>query len=69
MKHIFHDKRITGILTILPEQEIFFDQEAHQYPFPVRQTMRLKEIMGYNKHRIVKEGTTVSDLCIRGLRH
>ena len=31
--------------------------------------MRLKKVMGYDRHRIVGEGVTVSDLSLFGLRH
>ena len=31
--------------------------------------MKLKLIMGYGKRRIVKEGTTISDLCVFGLNY
>ncbi len=67
MKQVFQNKKISGILAVLPEQELFFDDEVSNYPFPARQTMRLKKIMGYEKHRIVKPDTAVSDLCVFGL--
>ena len=31
--------------------------------------MKLKLAMGYNKHRIVDEGTNVSDMCVHGIEH
>ena len=65
----FHNKKITGILTILPENEIKFEDEIDNYNFSRGQSMKLKLIMGYNKRRIVKEGTTVSDLCIFGMNY
>lgn len=69
MKHIFQNKKISGILTVFPEQEYFFSEEASNYSFPVQQTMRLKKIMGYEKHRIAKPETTVSDLCVFGMEY
>lgn len=69
MKHVFRNKRISGVLTVLPQKEFYFDEEAGNYTFPVSQSMRLKKIMGYEKHRMVKPGTTVSDLCVFGLEH
>jgi len=65
----FHHKKITGILTILPENEIKFEDEIDNYNFSRGQSMKLKLIMGYNKRRIVKEGTTISDLCIFGMNY
>lgn len=69
MKQIFHNKKMSGILSIFPEQEILFENEVSNYSFPVHQTMRLKSIMGYRKHRIVKPDTAVSDLCVFGMNY
>jgi 3-oxoacyl-[acyl-carrier-protein] synthase-3 len=69
MKTIFRGKRITGMLGVLPQNEILFDDEVGNYTFPEKQTMRLKKIMGYEKHRIVKDTTASSDLCVFGLKH
>ena len=63
----FKDKRITGIVSVLPEAEILFDDEAKNYAFPERQTLRLKKIMGYEKHRVAKDTTSTSDLCVYGM--
>ncbi|MHA7943512.1 3-oxoacyl-ACP synthase III family protein [Formosa sp. 3Alg 14/1] len=65
----YHNKKITGILTVLPENEVKFEDEIENYAFSKGQSMKLKLIMGYNKRRIVSEGTTVSDLCIFGLNY
>ena len=65
----FHNKKITGILTVLPENEINFVDEIDNYNFSRGQSMKLKLIMGYNKRKIVKEGTTISDLCIYGMNY
>ncbi len=65
----FTNKKITGILTILPENEIKFEDEIANYDFSKSQSMKLKLIMGYDKRRVIKLGTTVSDLCIHGLNY
>ena len=65
----FNHKRITGILTILPENEVKFDDEIDNYSFSRSQSMKLKLIMGYNKRRVVNEGTTTSDLCVFGMNY
>ncbi|RDY57583.1 3-oxoacyl-ACP synthase III family protein [Flagellimonas nanhaiensis] len=65
----FQNKKITGILTVLPENEVNFDDEIDNYDFSRAQSMKLKLIMGYGKRRVVKEGTTISDLCIYGLNY
>lgn len=69
MRTIFRNKRISGILTVLPEREIFFEDEVGNYSFPEKQTMRLKKVMGYEKHRIAKDSTTTSDLAVFGMKH
>lgn len=65
----FVDKKVTGMLAILPRNEVYFDDEIANYNFPPEKSLRLKKIMGYNKHRIVEESTTVSDLCVFGLSY
>lgn len=65
----YKNKKITGILTVLPENEIKFEDEIENYAFSRGQSMKLKLIMGYNKRRVIKEGTTISDLCVFGLNY
>ncbi|MBR6209608.1 MAG: hypothetical protein IKQ81_00485 [Clostridiales bacterium] len=65
----FKGKKISSILGVLPENDYYFDDEVTNYSFPVKQTLRLKKVMGYEKHSLVKEGTTVSDLAIFGIEH
>jgi 3-oxoacyl-[acyl-carrier-protein] synthase-3 len=69
MKTVFHGKKITGVLGVLPQKEVLFDDEVGNYTFPEKQTLRLKKIMGYEKHRIVKDTTASSDLCVFGLNY
>lgn len=65
----YKDKRISGVLSILPTREIEFEEEIDNYNFSRAQSMKLKGIMGYEKRRIVDEETTVSDLCVHGLEY
>lgn len=65
----FHGKRISAILGVLPETTGFFDDEADHYSFPAKQTMRLKKVMGYDRHRLAKETSTVSDFAVFGLNY
>ncbi len=69
MNFIFHNKKITGLLTVLPHNESCFDDEITNYNFSLEKSMRLKKIMGYDKHRIANADTCISDLCIYGLKH
>ena len=65
----FQNKKISGMLVVLPENEVKFEDDIDNYNFSKGQSMKLKLIMGYNKRRIVKEGTLISDLCIFGMKH
>ncbi|MCF6212561.1 MAG: ketoacyl-ACP synthase III [Flavobacteriaceae bacterium] len=65
----FKNKKITGILTVLPKREILFEDEMGNYNFSIQKSLKLKSAMGYNKKRIVEEGTTSSDLCVFGLNY
>lgn len=69
MNTIFRGKKISGVLGVLPQNEIRFDDEVNNYSFPEKQTLRLKKIMGYEKHCVVKETTSSSDLCVFGLNY
>lgn len=65
----FQNKSITGILTVLPTKEVLFEDEMENYNFSVAKSLKLKMAMGYNKHRIVDDGVTISDLCVYGLNY
>lgn len=67
MDAVFKKKKISGILTVLPETESYFDDEIGNYDFPEKQTKRLKKVMGFHKHRLAKETSTASDFCVEGL--
>ncbi len=63
----FRGKRISGILTVMPENEYDYDEETK--PFANLQTKRLKKIMGFGKRRAAKADSTVSDFCICGMNY
>lgn len=65
----FKGKQITAMLGVLPETIGYFDDEVNNYSFPVKQTMRLKKVMGYNRHRLAKDLSTVSDFGVYGLQY
>lgn len=65
----FHNKKIESMLGIIPETIGYFDEEASNYSFPIKQTMRLKKVMGYDRHRLSKETSTVSDFAVYGLNY
>jgi 3-oxoacyl-[acyl-carrier-protein] synthase-3 len=65
----FKNKRISGILSILPSNEINFSDEISNYNFSEKQSIKLGKIMGYGTRRIVNTDTCVSDLCTHGLNY
>jgi 3-oxoacyl-[acyl-carrier-protein] synthase-3 len=65
----FRDKKITGILTILPKNEVSFEDEMDSYNFSSAKSLKLKLVMGYDKKRIVEGDTCASDLCVFGLNY
>lgn len=67
MQAVFSGKRISSILGVLPETESLFDDEVNNYAFPAKQTMRLKKVMGFDRHRLAKETSTVSDFAVFGM--
>ena len=69
MKTTFSGKRISSILGVLPQDDYLFDDEVDNYAFPAKQTLRLKKIMGYEKHSLAKDSTTVSDLAVFGIKY
>lgn len=69
MKTTFKGKKISGVLGILPETVSYFDDEVNNYDFPPKQTLRLKKVMGFEKHRLSKPSSTASDFCVKGLEY
>lgn len=63
----FHGKRITGMLSVLPET--VYDYDTETAPFASIQTRRLKRIMGFGTRRAAKANTTTGDLCHYALRY
>ena len=69
MNFKFQNRKITGILTVLPANVVRFEDEMEQYNFSVSKSQKLKLIMGYDKKRVVGDETCVSDLAIFGMQH
>lgn len=69
MKLKFKNKRISGILTVLPANEVRFEDEMENYNFSAAKSLKLKLTMGYDKRRVVAGETCASDLCIRGVEY
>ena len=69
MDFIFKHKRIRGILTVLPQRTVRFEDEMVNYNFSPAKCMKLKIAMGYKEHRIAAKGQTSCDFCEYGLRY
>jgi 3-oxoacyl-[acyl-carrier-protein] synthase III len=69
MKLKFYNKKITGIISILPKNKVYFKNEINNYNFSKKQSLKLAKIMGYSARRVVNEKTSVSDLCVFGLNY
>lgn len=65
----FKNKKISGILSVLPSSVVKFEDEMANYNFSAVKSLKLKMAMGYNTHRVVKEGQCSSDLCVHGLQY
>lgn len=69
MNFTFRRKRISGLLTVVPANERSFTEEMKNFNFPEARSLKLKEVMGYDKRRMVEPGVCVSDLAVFGLQH
>lgn len=69
MDFSFKNKRISGILAILPKKAVKFEDEMANYSFSPAKCMKLKLAMGYNEHRIAEPGQCSSDFCKFGLQY
>ena len=69
MDFLFKHKRVSGILTILPQKVVKFEDEMANYNFSPAKSMKLKLAMGYNEHRIAEHGQCSSDFCKFGLQY
>lgn len=69
MKFKFSDKKISGMLAVIPANERKFDNEMAQFNFEISRSQKLKEVMGYDRHRIVDGPVCASDLAVAGLEY
>ena len=69
MNFLFRNKRISGIQVVVPAKERLFIEEMKNFNFPEARSLKLMEVMGFNKRRVVEPGVCVSDLAVFGLQH
>lgn len=68
MRLKFNHVKITGIYSLIPNKIRFFDDEIANYEFSPETSLKLKESMGYNAHRIFDNDITEADLAEYALR-
>lgn len=69
MNFTFSRRRISGVLTVVPANERNYVDEMANFNFPPARSLKLKDVMGYDKHRIVEGPVCSSDLACFGLEH
>lgn len=67
MKTKFFGKKITGILTLLPETEYNFEEDMEYNNLSEKQNRKLQKTMGYDRHRIFKKDTYLSKVAVFGI--
>lgn len=69
MNLFFTQKKISGILTVLPSHEQSFDEDMKNFASSPARSLKLKLVMGYDRHRLAPAHITVSDMAVYGLQH
>lgn len=57
------------MLVVVPANERTFIEEMKNYNFPEARSLKLKEVMGYDRRRLVEPGVCVSDMAVFGLQN
>jgi len=68
MNFTFRNKRISGMLAVVPARELKFLDEMKNFNAPEGRSRKLMETMGYDRRRLVEDGVCVSDLAVFGLQ-
>jgi 3-oxoacyl-[acyl-carrier-protein] synthase-3 len=69
MNFVFQDRKISGMLAVVPANERSFVEEMSKFNASPARSMKLKQVMGYDKHRLVAGPVCGSDLACFGLEH
>lgn len=67
MRLFFKNKAITGIIAVVPDREILFDDEIKNYDFSPETSLKLKATMGYNAHRTFEHPVCLSDVAVSAI--
>ena len=68
MNFTFRNKRISGVLAVVPANERIVHRGDEELQLPGERSLKLKEVMGYDKRRLVEPGVCVSDMAVFGLQ-
>lgn len=63
----FKNKRISSIISVLPQNEVDFMDEIGNYSFNESQMKKLKKVMGFDKRRVAEDGESVGEYAIKGI--
>jgi 3-oxoacyl-[acyl-carrier-protein] synthase-3 len=69
MNFTFSQRKISGLLAVVPANEHTFLEEMSRFEFPLARSLKLKQVMGYDKHRIVDGPVCSSDLACFGIEN
>ena len=67
MNFRFSGKRVSSLVAVVPRRELKFEDELGNFNFSREKSLKLKKLMGFDRHRLVEEGVCASDLCLHGL--
>lgn len=63
----FEGVRISALSAAVPLNELRYDDDALNYNFPLKKSMKLKELMGYDRHRVALPCQCSSDFAAAAL--
>ncbi|SPE41523.1 3-oxoacyl-(acyl-carrier-protein) synthase 3 [Candidatus Sulfopaludibacter sp. SbA3] len=65
----FTGKRIAALATAVPAHEVRFEDEIGNFNFSREKSLKLKKVMGFDRHRLVEGAVCASDLCLHAVEH
>ena len=65
----FSNKKISGILSVVPKNRVRFEDELDNYGFSKEKSLNLQKVIGFDERRIVEGNECTSDLCLFGLEY
>jgi 3-oxoacyl-[acyl-carrier-protein] synthase-3 len=68
MKCIFKNRKISSIVSVVPKEEYFFDDEYPIFKLNEAKAKRFKKMMSLDRHRIAPPEVCSSDLALYGVK-